>query len=286
MITMYGMRFEELVRVLNDERQVTEFLYRRRKSLCPVACPFCGRRRFYVMGRKRLRCKKCRRDHDFLERTWFGGLRIGYGKWMMLIKLFELEVSARKARAQLSLSYPTVHRAFGIMRQAIAHELAKRDRELKGEIEADESYFGGKRKGRRGRGAGGKTIVFGILERGGKVSVSIVRDAGADSLLGETIRKVRRGSIVYTDKWKGYDSLMFCGYRHLNIDHKHKFKLGKVYINGVEGFWSFAKERLAKHHGVSPGNFLYYLKEQEWRYNHRDRNLFELLVNYMLGAVN
>ena len=54
--------------------------------------------------------------------------------------------------------------------------------------------------------------------------------------MNETVKKVRRGSIVYTDKWKGYDSLMFCGYRHLRIDHKYKFKQGNVYINGIEGF--------------------------------------------------
>lgn len=85
---------------------------------------------------------------------------------------------------------------------------------------------------------------------------------------------------------EGYDSLMFCGYKHLSINHKYKFKRGKVYINGVEGLWSFAKERLIKHHGISGHKFLYYIKEMEWRYNNRDKNLFELLIDYMLGAVN
>jgi len=283
---MYNMKFEGLVKLLNDEKKITEFLYTRKKSIDPIVCPFCGKRRFYLMNRKRIRCKKCRRDHDFLGNTWLGNLNVGYGKWLMLIKLFELEVSARKAGTQLELSYPSAHKAFDTIRHAIVHKLANTDKELKGEIEADEAYFGGKRKGHRGRGAAGKTIVFGILERGGRVSVSIVRDVSAESLLNETIKKVRRGSIVYTDKWKGYDSLMFCGYKHLNIDHKHKFKQGKVYINGVEGFWSFAKERLIKHHGISKHKFLYYIKEMEWRYNNRDKNLFELLVDYMLGAVN
>jgi len=97
----------------------------------------------------------------------------------------------------------------------------------------------------------------------------------------ETIKKVRRGSIVYTDKWKGSDSLMFCGYKHLSIDHSHRFKQGKVYINGIEGFWSFAKERMLKYHGVSKEKFLYYIKEMEWRYNNRDKNLFSLLIDYM-----
>ena len=70
---------------------------------------------------------------------------------------------------------------------------------FKGEIELDESYFGGKRKGNRGRGAAGKTIVFGILERGGKVSVGVIKDVSAETLMQETVKKVRRGSIVYTE---------------------------------------------------------------------------------------
>jgi transposase len=76
---------------------------------------------------------------------------------------------------------------------------------------------------------------------------------------------------------------MFCGYRHLNIDHRYKFKQGNVYINGIEVFWSFAKERLMKHYGISKEKFLYYIKEMEWRYNNREKDLFrdlgEVIVN-------
>jgi transposase len=118
----------------------------------------------------------------------------------------------------------------------------------------------------------------------GKVSVSILSNVKAESLMNETVKKVRRGSIVYTDKWKGYDSLMFCGYRHLSIDHKYKFKFGKVYINGIEGFWSFAKELLMKHHGISKEKFLYYIKEMEWRYNNREKVLFVDLIHIILKA--
>lgn len=128
--------------------------------------------------------------------------------------------------------------------------------------------------------------MFGILDREGKVSVSIVTNASAASLMHETVRKVRRGSIVYNDKWRGYNSLMFCGYRHLNIDHRNKFTIGKVYINGVEGFWSFAMERLIKHHVISKDKFLVYIKEMEWKYNHRDQEVFEPLVQIFLGADN
>jgi transposase len=156
---------------------------------------------------------------------------------------------------------------------------------LKGDVEVDESYFVGRRKGNRGRGAFNKVPVFGILERNGVVKVEVVKNVKAETLLNLTVDTVRRGSIVYTDKFKSYDSLMFCGYRHLKIDHKKKFASGKVYINGVEGFWSYAKERLIKHHGVSKERFPLYLKEMEFRYNNRCKSLFNLLVNFLTNLV-
>jgi transposase len=152
---------------------------------------------------------------------------------------------------------------------------------LGGEIELDESYFGGKRKGKRGRGAAAKIPVFGILERNGKVCVEVVPDVRAETVLTLTVKKIRRGSIVYTDCFKSYDALMFCGYRHLQVDHGKYFSSGRVYINGLEGFWSYAKERLAKHHGISPERFPLYLKELEFRYNHRKQDIFQLVAQYL-----
>ena len=220
-----------------------------------------------------------------LLQTQFSRIRIPYSKWLALVKLFELSVSAKTASEQVRLSYKTTLKAFDTIRFSILEELAKADEVLKGKIEADEAYFGGKRKGNRGRGAKNKTIVFGILERKGKVHVEIVSDVKAQTLLKSTIRKVKKGSIVYTDKWKGYDSLVFNGYKHLSIDHSKMFGKDDVYTNGIEGFWSFAKENLAKYHGVSSGKFLLYLKEMEWRYNNKDCDLFDLVLKYMLGAV-
>ena len=72
--------------------------------------------------------------------------------------------------------------------------------------------------------------------------------------------------------------MMFCGSRHPRMDHKRYFSQGKVYINGLEGFWSYAKERLAKFHGVSKERFPLYLKAMECRYNHRHHSLLPLLV--------
>jgi len=186
---------------------------------------------------------------------------------------------------QMGLSYRAVYRAVNTIRASIMSHGADSDELLSGEIELDESYFGGRRKGHRGRGAAGKVPVFGILERNGIVQVNVVPNVTAETLLGFTVQKVRRGSIVYTDKFRSYDSLMFCGYRHLKIDHTKLFSSGKVYINGLEGFWSWAKERLIKHHGVSKEHFPLYLKELEFRYNNRNGDLFELIANYLCDLV-
>jgi len=122
------------------------------------------------------------------------------------------------------------------------------------------------------------------------VQVEVLKDVSARSLLNMTVKKVRRGSIVYTDKFRGYDALMFCGYRHLRIDHQKVFSSGKVYINGLEGFWSYAKERLIKHHGVSFKKFPLYLpdrprKEMEFRYNHSNKDIFEILTENVCNFV-
>jgi len=155
---------------------------------------------------------------------------------------------------------------------------------LSGELEMDESYFGGRRKGNRGRGAKDKIPVFGILERNGKVKVEVVKDVSGETLLRETIKKVKRGSLIYTDKFKSYDSLVMYGFRHERIDKSVRFSNGKVYINGIEGFWSYAKERLLKFHGVSRDSFIYYLKELEFRYNFRDN--IEDSLYACLGGIN
>ena len=276
---MSVMDFKEIGGLVSDDRMSFEFLW---DKLGNKSCPGCGSHEFYFMGGKRVRCKSCKRDFWPLKGTRFSLMNISCSDWLSIIKLFELSISARKASTEVGLCYKTTLRAYDVIRRTITKELAGDDKALLGELEADEAYFGGRRKGKRGRGSRNKTIVYGILERGGTVSVSIVSDVSAESLMTETIKKVRRGSIVYTDKWKGYDSLMFCGYKHLNIDHSHRFKQGKVYINGIEGFWSFAKERLIKYHGISTKKFPYYIKEMEWRYNNRRKNLYGELVEFLL----
>ena len=181
---MDHMDFKEIGKLVSENLLSLEYLWKKRGN---TACPHCDSSEFYYHQRWRLRCKECKKDYWPLQGTRFTLLRISPSQWLSLIKLFELSTSARKASQEVHLSYKTTLRAFDILRRVLVGELAKRDDILKGELEADEAYFGGKRKGQRGRGAGGKTIVYGILERGGKVSVSIVQNVSAESLMTETV---------------------------------------------------------------------------------------------------
>jgi transposase-like protein len=149
-----------------------------------------------------------------------------------------------------------------------------------GVFELDESYFGAKRvRGKHGRGAAGKTPVFGLLKRDGNVFVSVVPNCSREELMPIIQGKILEGSTVYTDGWKAYDGLVVNGYDHYRIFHSNnEFARGKSHVNGIEAFWSFAKRRLAKFNGLKDEKFLLHLKECEFRYNNRDVNLVKILT--------
>jgi len=274
--------YERLVKTENAARKyLLGFCFENHQRFCPR----CKGKKLYRLADDRRRCSSCRYTfHDFSGR-WINQGNLTAGQWLRLIKLFELELSIRKIAQQLRLSYNAAYKAVHTIREAILAHSTDGDVSLSGEVEVDESYFGGKRKGKRGRGAAGKVPVFGILEREGRVFVEVLPTTRAKDVLALTVKKVRRGSIVYTDRYRSYDALMFCGYRHLRVDHGKYFSRGRVYINGLEGFWSYAKERIMKYHGVSPQRFPYYLKELEFRYNHRKADLFPLITKCLCNLV-
>jgi len=138
---------------------------------------------------------------------------------------------------------------------------------LGGEVELDESYFGGKRKGKRGRGAGGKVPVFGILKRGGKVYTKVIKDAQTRMLLPIIRERIVPDSVVYTDALSSYNVLDISEFRHVRINHSKHFVEQKNHINGIENFWNQAKRHLRKFNGIPKEHFPLFLKECEWRFN-------------------
>lgn len=284
------MRVQHLTTMVRGAASARRTLVQRRWPGRTMACPGCGAPRPYRLGEGRWRCRDRACAYTFGARTgtWAGLSRVSDVDWLWLVKLFELELTASQAALQVGVSYPTAHKAFALLRRAVlAAEGPEGDAFalLRREVEADESYFGPRRAKRSrgdprncGRSTPHKTPVFGILERRGRVQVSVVPNCTAATLRDQTLRWVRRGTLVYTDRWSGYDTLAFCGYRHLRVNHARRFSRGKVHINGLEGFWSYAKQKFVKHHGVSPAQFPLYLFEWQFRYNHRTENLFDIIL--------
>ena len=279
------MNMVKLSKVMTDEHKAEEFLREIGILKTFRKCPYCGNKQFGKVRRNFYKCYLCKREWSVRKGSILERMKIPFNKFVLALKLFELEIPVLKACKELELSYNTVHKLFMVIRVKI-YKKSSEDNLLKGEVEADESYFGGKKKGKRGRGAKSKIPVFGILERKGKVKVEIVKDVKSETLLKETIRKVKRGSLIYTDKFRSYDGLVMYGFRHERIDHSKRFANGKVYINGIEGFWSYAKGKLLKFHGLSPKTFKYYLKELEFRYNNKNENLFDKIVEAIRGGMN
>ena len=148
---------------------------------------------------------------------------------------------------------------------------------MQGAVEVDESYVGTHRvRGKRGRGAYGKTIVFGLLKRQGKVSTEIVPDCSRPPLQGIIRGHVDAGTVIHSDGWRGYDGLVDIGFdKHFRVNHgENELANGEWHINGIESFWSYAKRRLAKFNGVTKHTFYLHLKETEYRLNHRRDNLY------------
>ena len=140
---------------------------------------------------------------------------------------------------------------------------------VEGLVEVDESYFGGVRKGKRGRGAAGKTPVFGILKRGGKVHTMMIPDVRKDTLLPIIRQKVVPDSIVYTDSYPASDVLDVSEFHHHGIDHSDAYVLDRHnHINGIENFWNQAKRTLSRYNGIPKAHFPLFLKETEFRFNY------------------
>ncbi|HQU08614.1 MAG TPA: IS1595 family transposase [Opitutales bacterium] len=186
-----------------------------------------------------------------------------------LLEFFVLEVTARAAADMMGMQPNTAALFYHKIRTVIASHLGAKAKEIfEGEIELDESYFGGVRKGKRGRGAGGKIAVFGILKRGGKVYTQIIPDAKSETLMPIIQHKIRPDSIVYTDCYRSYNVLDVSEFKHYRINHSELFAHKHNHINGIENFWNQAKRILRKYNGIPKQNFYFFLKECEFRFNY------------------
>ena len=192
--------------------------------------------------------------------------RLSQYKQNKLIELFVAGVTARIAAELTNVNKSTAAYYFHRLRLLIYKNSSHLEM-FDGEVEADESYFGGHRKGKRGRGAAGKTAVFGLLKRNDKVYTVAVPNTQTATLLPIIREQVTPDSIVYTDCYKGYDVLDVSGFIHHRINHSKGFSDRRKHINGIENFWNQAKRVLRKYNGIDRKSFPLFLKECEFRFN-------------------
>lgn len=265
-------------------------------------CCYCKYRGIYRLSDGRYKCKRCKAKFSLLTNTYLERSHVSLDQWYELLWWFAYEFTANKTARELNISQSTVHRCFMVIRKAIHDYQNIQARKLFGKVEADETYVGAKFKNRRKsrrqyyrkinavkRGRGAKTLhqtVFGLYQRDGSVYVEFVKDADAKTLHDIIKGKIVLESEIYTDTWGSYKGLDEQGYYHEVIDHGKqqyvKKKRGKrIHINGIEGFWGYLKEKLLKHHGVSKENLIFYIKEQEFRFNNRHLSTEELIVKFI-----
>ena len=186
-----------------------------------------------------------------------------------LVEYFIAKTTARTASILVGVNKDTASYFYHRLRKII-YEKSEKTAPFIGPVETDESYFGGTRKGKRGRGASGKVAVFGILKRGGKVYTEVLPNISADTLTSIIKKQVRPDSIVYTDTFSSYNKLDISGFKHMRINHSEKFAEKNNHINGIENFWNQAKRDMRKFNGIKKDHFPLFLKECEWRFNNPD----------------
>ena len=170
-----------------------------------------------------------------------------------IMMYFCVDITASKSAVLLGINRNTINRYYNLFREKIFISSFENEHSSSGAFEIDESYFGAKRvRGKRGRGAAGKTPVFGLLKRNGQVYVQVVENCSRDSLMPIIQGKIVGGSSIHTDGWKAYDGLILNGYDHYRVYHsKNEFARGRAHVNGIESFWSFAKRRVCQDDCVS-----------------------------------
>lgn len=215
---------------------------------------------------------------------YYRGSHLSEARFRQLLRCFALDLTAADTARMTGLSRKTVTGIYLKIRERLAEDCERAKPFAEGHIEVDESYFGRRRvPGKRGRGASGKTPVFGILKRGGRVYTEIVPDCKKATLQAIIRGRVSPEVILHSDSWSAYDGLVDVGYaKHFRVHHsRDEFVRGSNHINGIEAFWSYAKGRLAQFRGIRREKFYLHLKECEWRFNHRQADTYRALLKLL-----
>lgn len=259
-----------------DDKSCLEWLFRYRYSN-GLTCPKCGvidAKYHYIANRKTFSCQWCGHQVSPAAGTIFDHSSTSLTKWFYAIYLMaqtRTGISAKQLQRELGVTYKTAWRMFKMIRSRL-DESGDAFGSDNTDVEIDETYVGGVRKGKRGRGAAGKTPVIGALERGKSVRAKVVPNVQAKTVLPFVEENVSKAAVVHTDEYQVYNDLVKRGYEHYTVPHGDGvFVVLNTHTNSIEGFWAQVKNAVSGvHHGVSPEYLQQYVNEYVFRYNHRN----------------
>ena len=247
-------------------------------------CPVCQKvtKHHKLTSRPVYECDYCGHQISPLANTIFHKSSTSLKTWFQAIHLMastRCGISAKQLQRETGVTYKTAWRMFKQIRTLLNEQCGM----LTGEVEADETYIGASKHGKRGRGASGKTIVAGVVERQASVSASVVPNVQSKTLLPMIIEKTSPNAIIFTDEMPSYNRLDKFGFDHRVINHNaRQYVNGNIHTNTIDGFWSLVKGGIGgvyKH--VSPDYLQEYVNEYSFRYNHRkdEQPMFETFLN-------
>lgn len=259
-----------------------------------VFCPYCGTfgvklHQVQNNGLYRYRCGDCGRYFSDLTKTIFEGTKIPLWKWFFA--LYETGqksgISSMELADKIDVNQKTAWRILDKIRTSFLTYKPF----LKGLVEGDETYVGGRQKGKRGRSIrwSNKQCVAGLVERKGKAELKIIDYVSEEALTDFVSKTVKEDSTVYTDAFGGYNGLNYAGFYHESVNHNREFVRGKIHTQTIEGLWAFIKRKLrGTHYKVAPHNLPKYLKEFVLRYNLRantPQSRFRFMLSFTLNTI-
>jgi transposase len=229
------------------------------------------------------RCKDCSHHFSVTSSTIFNRSHLKVSQWILAIGLFKIGVNGLGLQWSLGCHYRTARRVLRVLRSATAKDPLIQ--QLQGEIEADEAYYGGRQKGKRGRGAKHKMAVLGFKERGGYTKTLVVPNVTEETITQVTKDNIAPGSTVYTDGFRSYNDLKEQGFKHIPHDHTVRFiKDDVTHTQGIEGYWGHTKPiSKARYRRITPKSLPGICAENDYRTNNRQNpDFIELMLNQLL----
>jgi len=277
----------ELAKEVNSQEKCLNFLEKLRWPAGPE-CPRCKSKSISrITTVDKFQCLDCRYMFSITAGTIFHCTHLPLDKWILaafLICNAKKGISAKQIERDLSVTYKTAWYLMHRIRRAMKEP--RFIRQFKGIVEADETYLGGKHPGKRGRGAAGKSIVFGMRERNGKLHVQLIPDVSARTVCGIIRKHVRKDAeMLCTDEFPSYNQLAI-DYNLKRINHEIEYVNGQVHTNGIESFWAILKRAfIGTHHKMSAKYLPLYLNEFTFRFNRNGHsNMFKTVLSNAIAA--